>query len=116
MWAALIPAIASLAGSLFGNKKTAGQKSMEQTSQLQQQYLQQQMARNKALDPVHDALLRMAMGMMPTYAQGSFNAYQGLPGVTPPSGGMIPGLGGGGYQMPTPTQRPALPRQPGPYY
>jgi len=94
------PLLASVFGTLYGNRETSAEKAQAAAIEQQRKYLEYQMAKQKAQDPIQDALVRMAMGMMPTYSQNLFTNYHGLPGVSAPNANAhysAPGIGGGGY-------------------
>ena len=94
------PLLASVFGTLWGNRQTSAEKAQAAAIEQQRQYLAYQMAKQKSMDPVQDALIRMAMGLMPTYSQNLFTNYSGLPGVNAPNPSAhyaSPGIGGGGY-------------------
>jgi len=100
MLQSILPTLITAGMSLFGNRQTAAEKAQAAAIDQQRQYLAYQQQKQQAMDPIQDALIRMAMGMMPTYSQGLFSNYSGLPGVSAPNGAArntTPGIGGGGY-------------------
>jgi hypothetical protein len=77
LWPLLIPLISagvSAAGAYLGrNKQSAEQKA---NLSAQNQFANYQLQRSKRLDPMHEALIRMASGMLPDYAQQQYGFDQ----------------------------------------
>jgi hypothetical protein len=101
LWPLLIPLISagvSAAGSYLGRSKTSDQQKANLDAQ--SRYMDYEMSRKKRLDPMHEALIRMASGMLPDYAQSRYGFDQ------------WGGMGQGRFaQQPSPNH-PAAPRKP----
>jgi hypothetical protein len=77
LWPLLIPLISagvSAAGSYLGRPKQSD--AQRQNLDAQNQFINYQMQRSKRLDPMHEALIRMASGMLPDYAQSQYGFDQ----------------------------------------
>src|SRR3990167_3184596 len=91
MWQLAIPILAALFGpALTGSKNRTGAVSTATTDPMLRELLQMQQGRMNQSQPLYDAIMKMAMGLMPTqYQQPIGGLAQPTTGLTPPSGNPI---------------------------